>query len=99
MRKPAKSYSDEFKRDALLLLAKSEKSQTEIERDLGLSHGLLRKWRLKFEVIEKKPGLDWSELEQLRQENRRLKRENAILQEEREILKKTVSIFSKANRG
>jgi transposase-like protein len=46
MRKPAKSYSDEFKRDALLLLAKSDKSQTEIEKDLGLSHDLLRKWRL-----------------------------------------------------
>jgi transposase-like protein len=99
MRKTPKKYSNEFKRDALLLLAKSGKSKAELERELGLSHGLLLQWQRKFEVSADKPGLDLSEVEQLKAENRRLKRENAILQEEREILKKKVSIFSKGQQG
>jgi transposase len=42
-----KSYSEEFKRDALQLLKSSGKSLNAIERDLGLSQGLLRHWELR----------------------------------------------------
>lgn len=39
-----RSYSDEFKRDAIRLLETSGKRLTEIEKELGMPHGLLRKW-------------------------------------------------------
>ena len=99
MRKTPKKYTNEFKREALLLLKKSGKAKAVLERELGLSHGLLLQWQKKFEVSECQPELKLSELELLKAENRRLKRENAILEEEREILKKTVSIFSKGQLG
>ena len=43
MRKKNSPYSEEFRKEALHLLATSGKSKTEIENDLGLTHGLLRK--------------------------------------------------------
>lgn len=39
-----KQYSDEFKREALRLQETSGKRVAEVERELGLSHGLLRQW-------------------------------------------------------
>jgi len=40
-----KTYSEEFKREALRLLESSGKTVAALERELGLSHGLLRGWR------------------------------------------------------
>jgi transposase len=94
MRKKASIYSEEFKKEALHLLASSGKKKSEIERDLGLSHGLLRKWELRYQINPQNDKLERSEVEQLKAELRQVKRENAILRQEREILKKTVSIFS-----
>ena len=95
-------YSDEFKRNALELAASSGKSLSQIEQDLGLSTGLLYKWREKYQVSQSSSELELSEVEQLKAEIRRLKRENQVLIQERDILvqsppcgKKAVSIFSK----
>ena len=52
MRKTPKKYTNEFKREALLLLKKSGKPKAVLERELGLSHGLLLQWQKKFEVSE-----------------------------------------------
>lgn len=92
-------YSDEFKRDALELAETSDKSIAQLERELGLSSGLLYKWREKFELNETSGELELTELEQLKAEVQRLKRENKVLTEERDILKKAVSIFSKDARA
>lgn len=93
-----KKYSQEFKLDALRLLESSDKSVSEIERDLGVTPGLLHKWRQRYQVrIEAGSGekhLERSELEEAKARIRQLERELAITQEEREILKKTISIFS-----
>lgn len=43
-------YSDEFKRSALELAETIDKSDTQIERDLGMSAGLLRKWRVRYRL-------------------------------------------------
>lgn len=90
MRKKNEPYSEEFRKEALNLLATSGKSKTEIENDLGLTHGLLR-----YQVNSETDELERSEIEALKAENRRLKRELEIVRQEREILKKTVTIFSK----
>jgi transposase len=94
-----KHYSDAFKREAIRLQANSGKTVAEVERDLGLSHGLLRHWKKRFQLPEKGEGLELSEVEQLKAELRRTKRELEIVQQERDILKKTVGIFSKDVSG
>ena len=99
MSKANNKYTEEFKLEALRLWKSSGKTKAEIERDLGLSHGCIRKWDIKYTVNADSQTLELSELEQLRRENLRLKKENQILEQEREILKKTVSIFSQELRA
>ena len=90
-----KQYSDEFKREAIRLQATSGKTVAAVERELGLSHGLLRHWKKRFQVSEESTTLELSEVERLKLELRQVKRELEIVQQERDILKKTVRIFSK----
>ncbi len=98
MRKKTR-YSGEFKREAIRLQETSGKTVAAVERELGLSQGLLRQWKRRFQVNEESNTLDLSEVEQLKLELRQVKRELEIVQQERDILKKTVRIFSKDGRG
>jgi transposase len=93
-----REYSDEFKREALGLLETSGKTVAAIERELGLSAGLLHHWKKRFQVNVQNGSLELSEVEQLKQELRQVRRELEIVQQERDILKKTVSIFSQDGR-
>lgn len=93
-----RTYSDGFKRDAIRLLETSGKRLTEIEQDLGLPHGLLRKWQKRFQVNPVSEQLELSDVEQLKAELRTLKRELEMVRMERDILKKPVGIFSKDSR-
>jgi len=90
-----KEYSDEFKRDAIRLQETSGKSIGAIERELGLSHNLLRQWKKRYQVDTETNELERSEIEQLKADLRLAKRELEIARQERDILKKTISIFSK----
>ena len=82
-------YSEEFKKNTLHLLATSGKSRLELERDLGLSHGLLYKWQERYQVNPTTEMLERSDVEQkMKADVRRLQREVEILRQEREILKK-----------
>lgn len=67
----------------------------EIERELGLSHNLLRQWKKRYQVDGETNELERSEMEQLKAELRQARRELEIARQERDILKKTISIFSK----
>ena len=89
-----KRYSEEFKRDAIRLQETSGKTIGEIERELGLSHNLLRQWKKRYQVNEVTQELERSEVEQLQAELRQAKRELEIARQERDILKKTIRIFS-----
>ena len=89
-----KRYTDEFKREAIRLQESSGKTVAEIERELGLSHNLLRQWKKRFQIDDETNSLELNEVEQLKRELRQVKRELEIVQQERDILKKTVSIFS-----
>lgn len=90
-----KRYSEEFKRDAIRLQETSGKTVGEIERELGLSHKLLRQWKKRYQVNATTNELERSEVEQLQAELRQAKRELEIVRQERDILKKTIHIFSK----
>jgi transposase-like protein len=45
-----RSYSEEFKKDAIRLLETSGKSKAEISRELGIPNGLLGRWQRRFQV-------------------------------------------------
>jgi transposase len=89
-----KKYTREFKLEALKLAETSGKSIAQIERDLGLSGGLLHYWKNKWKQDGKTAFPGNGSLKAEDEEMRRLKRENEILRQERDILKKVVSIFS-----
>lgn len=93
-----REYSREFKLEALELLRKGDKSAGQIERELGITPGLLVKWRARYQIQEKegKPAqIGPSDLEAAKAEIRRLQRELSAAEEEREILKKALNIFSR----
>jgi transposase len=95
-----RKYSQEFKLEALELLRRGDKSAGQIERELGITPGLLGKWRVRYQIIAKEgqaPQVGPSDMEAAKAEIRRLQRELANVQEEREILKKALNIFSRKN--
>jgi transposase len=96
--KKYRTYTDEFKREALELLKSSGKSAVQLERDLGITSGMLQKWRKRYQVVSpenQEPRLEPSDLEAAKREIQRLQRELTEVAEEREILKKVVNIFSR----
>jgi transposase len=93
-----RTYTEEFKLEALELLKSSGKTARQIERDLGITPGLLVKWRDRYQVISKdaeQAHLALSDMEAAKREIQRLRRRLAEVEEEREILKKTINIFSR----
>ena len=93
-----RKYPEEFKLEALELFKSSGKKARQIERDLGITPGLLVKWRDRYQVIAKdvdQTRLELSDMESARREIQRLQRRLAEVEEEREILKKTINIFSR----
>lgn len=81
-----KRYSEEFKSEAVSLV-RSGMSCLQVEKDLGITNGLVAKWlkaanRPKDE-IEKDKRI------------RELEKENIKLKREREILKKAAAYFAK----
>jgi transposase len=95
-RKPYKTYSKEFKLEAICLMEESDRPASEIAMQLGIRRNQLYKWKEQMakmgDVPSSKRGRpkkeDQSELATLKQELKRLKEEN-------EILKKAAVFFAK----
>ena len=95
-----RKYPESFKLVALALLEQGQKRAGQIERELGITPGLLLKWRVRYQTVGKGNGqvhLEPSNLEAAKAEIRRLQRKLAEVEEEREILKKAVNIFSRTS--
>lgn len=94
MKRSRRSFSAEFKQEAVRLTRQEGQSLSAVSRDLELDPKMLRRWRqeLEQEGSEAFPGKGHqrTDLEELR----RLRREVARLTMEREILKKALTIFS-----
>ena len=86
-----KSYTEEFKREAVRL-AKERGNIAAAARDLGISDNTLQAWKKQLEQTPENafPGNG----NPRDPETARLQRENARLKEENEILKKAVGIFT-----
>ncbi|GAB4393511.1 MAG: hypothetical protein Tsb005_12130 [Gammaproteobacteria bacterium] len=86
-----RTYTEEFKRDAVSLVTEQGYSATEAARSLGINDNLLYKWRKDFELRDSGTALSRDE----RAELVRLRKENKRLQMETEILKKASAYFAK----
>ncbi|MGW7600495.1 transposase [Streptomyces antimycoticus] len=83
----SKRYSEEFKRDAIALARSSDKTITEVARDLGVSPESLRGW-VKRDRVDQGGGTSGELTSAEREELKRLRRQNAEQQKTIEILKK-----------
>ena len=98
MKKQKRDYPEEFKEQAISLLRSSDRSAADIERELGITPGLLSRWHRKKakregEVIASRSNQPLAE-QPLAEQLKQLQRENARLRQEKEILKKAVAIFT-----
>ena len=92
-----RSYTEEFKKDAVELSFNSDKTIKEIAEDLGISYGNLTRWRREY---KQKGDLAFpgNGNQKLTPEQQKIKELEDKLKEaklERDILKKAVAIFSK----
>ncbi|MGB6374304.1 MAG: transposase [Methylocella sp.] len=100
-----RQYTDEFKREAVGLLAGSGRPSSHIAREQGIAPSRPRAWRNKGDGehagsprrSNTRAAAPYSGTD-LASENARLRRENERLRMEREILKKTRRIFPEARR-
>jgi transposase len=83
-----KTYSREFKLEAVRLADTSEKSDMQIERDLGIGRGSIYRWRGALAAKGEQAFPGQGRLEPEKDEVRQLKRQIEILCQERDILKK-----------
>ncbi len=98
MEKSRRSYTREFKLEALRLLETSGKSAAEIERDLGIGKSCLFRWKQKSSMDGEQGFPGHGRLTPEQERIRQLERDNDILRQERDILKKAVAIFSQPSK-
>jgi len=94
MKKVRRGYTREFKLEAVQLLETSNKSASQIERDLGIGQGNLWRWKRKLTQDGEHAFPGHGRLTPEQERIRQLERENEILRQQRDILKKAVAIFS-----
>ena len=90
-----KTYSKEFKVEAVRLAAESDKPVTQVARELGLRVNQIYKWRKQLEEKQDSTFSGKRAAKHKDAEIRRLKKALAASQEENEFLKKTAVFFAK----
>lgn len=90
----SKRYTEEFKRDAVELALASDKTVTEVARDLGVSTEGLRGWvkQAKADRGQGRPG-ELTSAE--RDEFKRLRKQNAEQAKTIEVLRKAAVFYAK----
>ena len=95
MARTRRTYTPEFKAEAVKLVTEQGYSVAEAARSLGLSENLIRNWKqtLRDKGEHAFPGQ--GQLPAVEDELRRLRAENKRLLAERDILKKAAAFFAK----
>ena len=90
-----KTYTKEFKQDAVRLVIEQGYKQTEAARNLGIDRSMLARWVKEFQADESEAFRGNGKLMAEQEELRRLREENRRLRMERDILKKATAFFAK----
>ena len=95
MARPRRTYTAEFKAEAVKLVTEQGYSVAEAARSLGLHQTLLRSWKLALQAKGDEAFPGQGKLPPIEEELRRLRAENKRLQAERDILKKATAFFAR----
>lgn len=99
MKKERQVHTAQFKHDALNLWQTTDRSARQVEKELGLTAGILYKWKKQLERDGEEAFPGQGRLKPSDERVRQLERELAIVKQERDILKKTVGIFSSPSKN
>ena len=94
---PRRSFSDEFKQDAVDLVVKQGDSFQAAADAVGVSSRSLRDWHVKL-TPEPVPCADDASAERLRGEVKQLKKRLQRAEMERDILKKATAYFARESQ-
>jgi transposase len=93
-----KTYTLEFKLDAVRMAIERNRTVAEVADNLGISPSLLQRWRKQFEADGSVAFPGQGKLKPDDEEIRRLRRELADTRQERDILKKAMAYFVKERK-
>jgi transposase len=91
-------YPREFKEEAVRLAHSSSKPTSELEDELGITRGLLGKWKRALSREGEEAFRGQGRRSTTEEEVEQLRREKALLTQERDILKKALAIFTRSQR-
>ena len=91
-----RSYTPEFKYEAVRLITEEGRSIAEVSRNLGINATMLGRWKRESEEEEAFPGK--GRMKAMEEELRRLQRENWQLKMDREILKRAAAFFARETK-
>jgi transposase len=94
MAKKRRTYTPEFKAEAVKLVTEKDYSVAEAARSLGIHQTLLRSWKQAVENQGDQAFPGNGKLTPSEEELRRLRSENQRLRAERDILKKATALFA-----
>jgi transposase len=91
-----RSYTPEFKHEAVRLIADEGQRIAEVARNLGINATMLGRW--KREAVEEDAFPGKGRMKPMEEELRRLQKENRQLKMDREILKKAAAFFARESK-
>jgi transposase len=97
MPKHRRTFTPEFKTQAVKLVTEQGRGLAEVARDLDLSESLLRGWKRALAADGPRAFPGHGNLPALEEELRRLRAENRRLQMERDILKEATAFFARGS--
>ena len=93
-KKKRRTFSREFKLEAVGLITKKGYSIAEASRNLGIEYSVLRRWKNQLAGDPQNAFPGKGKLKAPEEELRQIKRELERLKEERDILKKALAYFA-----
>src|SRR5947199_10183459 len=94
MARKRRTYTPEFKAEAVKLVTEQGYSVAEAARSLGIHETLLRSWKQALEAQGDQAFPGHGKLPAIEEELRRLRAENKRLRAERDVLKKATALFA-----
>lgn len=91
-----RSYTPEYKYEAVRLITEEGRSIAEVSRNLGINATMLGRWKREAEEEDAFPGK--GRMKPMEEELRRLQRENRQLKMDQEILKKAAAFFARETK-
>jgi transposase len=91
-----RSYTPEFKHEAVRLIADEGQRIAEVARNLGVNATMLGRWKRESLEGDAFPGK--GRMKPMEEELHRLRRENRQLKMDREILKKAAAFFARESK-